>query len=274
MKRRIFNSTIYLVTAFYLCNIAYVLSQFFILKLLNFDRLKLYFFYNSYLAKDATWWTRIKVYLVCGIGIATISAILFIAIISFIKLSRKKHRLQVFYNWLIIVASSIIIAEFVAASFYTEYTNMYFLLRWSNFDHLGSGMYIVTIFALITIPFLAYFTSKYFLKMTNTTKHIKTKSSRLKFYFQTAFIPYFVLVFIFAFLINSVYSYESNYFMSREVMRLAVLGLVLLFGVFFNFNKNYISIQKTNNTHKVNIALSLFLTIAMSAYFVVLYINH
>lgn len=273
MKNRILNSTILLFAAYYLVHFSYLISQYLALKILGIKNLGFTFFYNSFTAPENSWWTRTKVFLVCGLGLVSIFIILFVFIILLLKLSRRKYILQVFYNWVVIVAASFIIAEFMAAPIFGFSSFLHSLLLWLRFESGGGGMYFLGLFSLLFIPAVAYFTHEIFIRTTNTTVDIKTRTLRLKLYSKLTIFPFLILTFVFSVMLNFYYSYDLNYIIAREAMRFAILGSIIVFGVFFSFNKNFVSIQKQNTFNKINIPLNLFLVILMTAIFFVSYIS-
>jgi len=273
MKSRIFNSTVLLFAAYYIVHFSYLISQFLALKILDMKTLGFTFFYNAYFPPENSWWTRLKVFLVCGIGLLSAFIILFIFIILMLKLSRKKYLLQVFYNWVIIVSSAFIIADFMAAPIFENYSFIHSLLLWLNFESGGGGMYFLSLFFLLFIPLVAYFTNETFVKTTNTTEDFKTRHARLKLYSKITFIPFVFLALGFLLMLNVHYSYELYSILAREGMRFTILLVILIFGAFFGFNKKFISIQKQNDFNKINIPLNLFLIILMLAIFFISYIS-
>lgn len=273
MKNRIFNSTLYLITAYFIIHLSRLFSQYVILKFLNMDNLVMYFFYNSYLPPAIKWWTRAKIFIINGAGTIITLIILFLSIVTFIKLSRKKYKLNVFYNWMIILSSSFLIGDFISAPFYKEISPLFNVMRWLNFENGGGGMYLLAILLIPTIPFLGYLTNKSFIKMANTTKWLKAKNLRMKFFFLNAFIPFIFLLATLFIMIYSVYNYPLMSVLSNEGVRMGVLFSILLLGLFFSFNKKYISIQKSNDMHKIDFSLSLFLISAMLSSFILLWLN-
>lgn len=273
MKGRVFNSSILLIAAYYVVHFSYLIFQFLALKILDIENLGLTFFYNSFLAPENEWWTKLKVFLVCGSGLLAVTILLFIFVILWLKLSRKEFRLQVFYNWIIIVSAAFIIAEFLAAPIFGSSSFLHSLLLWLRFESGGGGMYFLALFFLLFIPVVAYFTHEIFIRTTNTSADIKTRNSRLNIYLKLTFIPFVVLSIVFFFMLKLYYAYDLKYILAREATRFAILGVIIIFGAFFSYNKRFISIQKQNDFNVINIPQSLFLIILMTAMFIISYIG-
>lgn len=273
MKNRIINSTTFLLAAYFIVHFTNLGSQYIILKLLSVRDVVMYFFYNSYSIPADTWWTRLKVFLIFGIGVFMVFLLLILVIILLLKLSRKNFKLVVFYNWLIIVCSAFIISSVFSAPFFRESAPMYIVFLWMRFQPGGGGMYFLAILFLPLIPFVAYFIKNPFIKMTNSTMWIKTRSSRLKFFAYTAFIPFFILTIILYIFVYNLYSYPILSAASNEGMRLLVIGAILFFGGLSSFNKNYISIQKSNTTHLLNMPLTILVLVVVLAIYIVLWLN-
>lgn len=273
MKIRVLNATLLLLTAFYIVQLSYVGSQYLMLNILDVNEVMMHFFYNSYIAPENNWWTKSYVLLITGIGTFSSFLVFFISLIAYIKMSRKHYRLQVLYLWLMAVSLSYIIGDFISAPFNGQYANMYNAMRWIGFADGGGGMYVVALLFLVTTPIIAYFINKPFFKTSNTTQFLKTKTMRLKYFFQIAIIPFFTLLFILFIMLNIVFSYEFNYILSREVMHLLSLAIILALSLFFSYNKSYISIYKENTFHHFDLALTLLIFFSLFSIFFLLFLN-
>ncbi len=273
MINRIFNSTLFLLTAYFIVQIARITSQFLIINLLGMQRIRMSFFYNNYANPDVQWWTRLKVFMINGIGPAITLLILFICVVVFIKLSKRKFKLNVFLNWMIIVSASFIIADFISPPFFKSQSSLYIIFRWLYLEEGGGGMYFISLIFLPVIPFIGYLTNKPFLKIANTTQWLKTKGLRLEFYLLTAMIPFFLLSTSLFVLFYSYINYSIKFAIAKEGIRLFVMFGILFFGGIFIFNKNYVSIQKTNDMDKINFSLSLLLITVMVAISFILWLN-
>jgi len=273
MKARILNSTLFLLAAYFIVHFINVLSQYIILSFLSVEKLQLTFFYNTYLSPENHWWSRSKVFLVFGIGTFFVFLLLFLAIMLIVKLSRKKYRLQVFYNWLIIVAAAFVISSFFSATFFKELSPIFTVLSWLYFKNGGEGMYLVSIVMLPLIPFVAYYTNRTFLKMSNSTQWLRTKTKRFQFYVMTAFVPFIILTVVLSVFVSLIYNYSLRHALSSEGLKILVIAAILLFGAFFNFNKKYVSIQKSNTLHHLDLSLTIFIIVSIISSFVILWFN-
>lgn len=271
MKSRIINSTVLLLAAYYVVHFTYLITQFLALKLLDMENLSFTFFYNSFPAPEHSWWTRLKVFLVCGSGIFAVFVLVFLIALFIYKLSKKRYKLGVFYNWILMVSGAFIIAEFMAAPIFNHSTFMHSLLAWLGFESGGGGMYLVGILFLLFIPVVSYFTNEAFITTTNTTANIRTRSARLKIYFSLTLVPYFVLIIVLSLMLNASFSYDLKYILAREGMRFAALFIIIIFGAYFSFNKNFISVQKQNDFNRVNIPLTMLILIVLFVLFFISY---
>ena len=273
MRNRIINSTLYLFSAYFFVHFLRLISQYLVLQILNLEKLVMYFFYNSYEMPIVTWWTRIKVLLISGIATLTTAIIIAIFLILFLNLSRKKYKLNVLFNWVLLVAVSFLLADFISAPFFREESQMFTVLRWLNFEDGGGGMYAIAILMLPLIPIIGYSTHKPFLSLTNTTKWLKTRKERMKFYSKVTFIPFFILTIVISIMVYFIFNYPLMNVLSNEGMRLTIIASVLFFGIFFSNNKKYISIQKSNTLHLLNKSVLMFIIVFLLSIYILLWFN-
>ena len=273
MINRIINSTLFLITAYFIVQITRVFSQFQIINLLGMQRIRMSFFYNNYATPDVQWWTRLKVFMINGIGPVSSLLILFISTILFIKLSKRKFKFNVFLNWMIIVSAGFIIADFISPPFFKSQSNLYIIFRWLYLEEGGGGMYFISLIFLPVIPFVGNLINKPFLKIANTTKWLKKKELRLEFFLLTAIIPFLLLSTVLFGLFYSYINYGIKHAIPNEGMRLLTIFGILFFGGIFIFNKDYVSIQKTNDMDKITFSLNLLLITVMVAIFFILWLN-
>jgi hypothetical protein len=273
MKNRVINSTAFLFAAYFIVHFTSLISQYIILKLFNVRDVVLYFFYNTYSAPAESFWTKIKVFLIFGIGQFMVFMVLMLVLILFFKLSRRDYKLTVFYNWLILVCAAFIISAVFGAPFFREASSLYIVLLWMRFEAGAGGMYVLAIMSLPLIPLVAFFVRRPFLQMSNTTKWIKTKSLRLQFYFFTAIIPFLILSLILSLFIFYLYSYPIINAVSNEGMRLLILGAILFLGAIFSYNKKYLSIHKSNTVHISNTPLVVLIIVIIFSVYTLLWLN-
>ena len=273
MKNRIINSTILLFVAYFLVHFLSNLVQYFFLKIFNVPKLVMYFFYNSYEMPINTWWTKVKVFLVSGSATIVSSLIFLLVLILILNISRKKHKLKIFYYWLLIVSSSFVLSSFIAAPFFRESVSVYNVLRWLNFESDGGGIYAIAILMLPLIPIIAYYINKPFIAMANTTRWLRTKKDRVLFYLKVTFVPLIILSLVISVMVFFIYNYPLINAIAAEGTRLFVMASILGFGAFFSFNKKYISIQKSNDTHFVETSFVLLVIVVIIAYYILLWFN-
>lgn len=273
MRNRIINSTTFLLAAYFLVHFTNLISQYIILKLFNVRDVVLYFFYTSYSPPAGDWWTRVKVFFIFGIGNFVVLALMILIILLALKLSRKNFKLNVFYNWVIIVCAAFIISSIFSAPFFREASFTYIVLLWLRFQAGGGGMYLLAILTLPLIPIVGYFIKNPFMKMTNTTKLIKSRKLRMKLYFSVAFIPLFVLSIFLYILVYYIYSYPMFNAASNEGMRLLTMFAIVFFGGAFSYNKNFISIQKSNRSHVLNLPFTVLVLVSVVAMYILLWLN-
>ena len=274
MKNRIINSSTFLLAAYFIIHFFSLGSQYIILKALNVRGVTAYFFYNNYSLPPNSWWSKTKVFLIFGIELFMVFMLLVLALILVTKLSRKNHKLKVFYNWIIVVCSAFIIASILSAPFFREASPMFTVFLWMRFQDGGGGMYILALLSLPFIPLVGYFIRTPFLKMTNTVKTLKSKDVRVRWIFKTAFIPFMGLVGVLVLFVYNLYTYPLLSAASNEGMRLLVIGAILFFAGVFSFkNKNFISIERSNTSHLSNIPLTMLVLVSICAAYVLLWLN-
>ncbi len=266
--KRIINVSILFIAAYSIIHLLYLFIVFVCADYIDAQEIKVYFSYVSYDISTFTDWTRMKIVILYGLPsflMLTLAGVFYVAMESFSF--AKSARQKLFCLWLILISLSFTISSLVSAPFSRQ--SIAIVAEWFYFKReLTFG---ISLFFWASIPLVAYFSSKSFMKLANSREYILTKWTRLIFLLKNILLPFSIGSVFFSFLIISAPGYTITHYFKYDFMRFVVLLIILLFVFWFNFHKRYIGIKRTKDLEYLSIPMLIFMVIVLTTVYLGLF---
>ena len=269
MFNRIFNSTLYFVVAYFLVHVIVLFLKLIMIKFVGIDHAAMYFTIIDFDPWGYKEWSRLKISLVYGLPTFAALIMAVLMMIPYKNVKRNDSRRKIFLLWFIVVALTFFITEFIR----TPYLKSDLSSVYAWFFIPVEVSFAVSFISIPLIPLIGYFASRSVVRTTDTRDWIRSTSKRMSYFFNVTIVPLLIgSVFVSAmFLFIS--SYPTKVFLGQEFLRLLIVGLILLSGLFFSGNKKYINIRKSSNLAYAQMEVSAIIIIAMIILYALLWFS-
>lgn len=269
MRSVITNLTFIYFCAYFFAHLLYIGLRYVCILFLGVSDVYPYFNHVVFSEDDIQVWSKSSVFLVNAVPTLIIYFLSIAALALYFNISRndlKRKFLLFFISLMLLVFSAVDFIKLILEvdDFKTFAESFDIGIFWKSFLGL-----LLSVQTLIIIKEL----SKIYLKILKNIDPLRTRLTRVKQYFRHTFFPYFFLVVVFSFLIIVFHKFKLNLFIYNEIFRFLFLGVVMLIGALFAYNKNYIRIYKKNNLTEVEVSHIFAATLVMLLIYVLLWFS-
>lgn len=260
---RVLNVTLIFFSAYLIIHVLYLYLVYFCASFIGVQELRYYFSYISYDLVAFQGWSRLKISILYGLPTLLLPVFAGLFWIAKEKFSFGDNpKIKLFYLSLILCALSFFIADFVIAPFKRQ--GVALVAEWFYFKK--ETILIGSLLFWTIIPIAAWVNAKSFMKLANSRTYLRTKWSRMAFIATSVIQPFIFASIVISLMIIFVPAYSVEHFLSLDFIRMAVMFLILIFIMLFNFNKKYIGVKKQRQLERINTNF-LVITIATAAIF-------
>jgi hypothetical protein len=266
--KRIVNVAMLFLAAYTIVHLLYLTFVYFCAKAIGIEDVDYYFSFIFYDITEYKDWTRTKILILFGmpgILMLVMAGLFWVAMKGFSY--KDEARRKLFFLWLILISLSFFLGEMISAPFYRHGFSV--VAEWFYFSK--EVVFGLALFFIALIPLIAYFSSISFMKLANSRSYLRTKWTRLIFLLNTILLPIIIGTLIISIMIINAPGYNLDFFLSIDFVRFIVLFFILLFVLFFNFNKGYVAITRTRDLEYISFSMITVVVIIISVIYLGLY---
>lgn len=269
MRPIITNLTFIYFCAYFFTHLLYIALNYICILLLGISDVYPYFNHVVFNQDELEVWSKSSVFLASAVPTLVIYFLSIFGLILYFNTSRNdlKRKYLVFFVALMLFVFAGV--DFLKIVFGVDD----FILLTESFEIEQFLLIAIGLLLSIQALFFVKELSRIYLKISKNIEPLRTKSTRVKQYFQYTFLPYTFLVLVFCFIIVVFHNFELNWFIYNEIFRFTFLGGLMLLGALFTYNKNYIRIYKKNNLIEVEVSHIFAASLVMLLIYVLLWFS-